>query len=153
MKPLETLKFKKFCMSIGNLPSSYVESLSYYECLMWLCKFLEEQVIPTVNNNSEAVSELQTLFTQLKNYVETYFDNLDVQEEINNKLDEMAESGELEELLARLTDGILKDFPYYEEINYSVERNNDTTCYTTNVPMYDSDDNEIIFNELPVTIR
>ena len=36
----------------------------------------------------------------MKNYVEHYFDNLDVQEEINNKLDEMAESGELEELIA-----------------------------------------------------
>ena len=30
---------------------------------------------------------------------DNYFDNLDVQEEINNKLDEMVESGEFEELL------------------------------------------------------
>ena len=58
MKQLETLKFKHFCMTIGNLPSSYVESLSYYECLMWLCKYLQDTVIPTVNNNSEAVTEL-----------------------------------------------------------------------------------------------
>ena len=101
MKQLETLQFKKFCMSIGNLPSTYVDSLSYYECLMWLCKFLEEQVIPTVNNNSEAVTELQGLFIELKSYIDTYFDNLDVQEEINNKLDEMAEDGQLADIISQ----------------------------------------------------
>ena len=41
--------FKKFCMSIGILPSSYVESMTYLEMLMWLCNFLENTIIPTVN--------------------------------------------------------------------------------------------------------
>ena len=100
MKNIETLKFKHFCMTIGNLPSSYVESLSYYECLMWLCKYLQDTVIPTVNNNAEAVEELQTLYIQLHDYVENYFSNLDVQEEINNKLDDMVEAGTLQEIIA-----------------------------------------------------
>lgn len=39
-------------------------------------------------------------FNNLYNYVHDYFDNLDVQEEINNKLDEMVEDGTLEELIA-----------------------------------------------------
>ena len=99
IKP-QDLTFKKFCMSIGNLPSSYVESLSYYECLMWLCKYLQDTVIPTVNNNAEAVTELQGLYIELKNYVDSYFDNLDVQEEINNKLDDMVEQGTLQEIIA-----------------------------------------------------
>ena len=81
--------FKRFCVTIGNLPSSYVDSMSYYECLMWLCKYLKDTVIPAVNENAEAVNELIN-----------WFNNLDVQDEIDNKLDEMAESGQLQEIIA-----------------------------------------------------
>ncbi len=102
MKNIIELKpFKHLIMTIGNLPSSYVESLSYYECLVWLCNYLEKTVIPSVNNNAEAVEELQEKYVELKNYVDNYFDNLDVQEEIDNKLDEMAESGELNEIISK----------------------------------------------------
>ncbi len=38
-------------------------------------------------------------WNELKEFVETYFENLDVQQEINNKLDEMARGGELAELM------------------------------------------------------
>lgn len=92
---------KKICMTIGELPSSYLETMSYYEMLVWFTEFLKNQVIPTVNNNAEAVQELQTLYEELRTYVNNYFDNLDVQEEINNKLDEMAESGQLTDIIAQ----------------------------------------------------
>lgn len=42
---------------------------------------------------------LQDAFNDLKSYVQDYFKNLDVQEEINNKLEEMYNSGKLNELL------------------------------------------------------
>lgn len=93
--------FKRMCVSIGALPTSFMESMSYYEALEWLYKYLADTVIPTVNNNGEAVTELQTAFITLKDYVDNYFENLDVQEEINNKLDEMAESGELTDIIAQ----------------------------------------------------
>lgn len=114
---LDRYPFKHMIATIGNLPTSFVDSMSYYECLAWLIKYLETTIIPTVNNNAEAVEELQgkyrelvqfvdgkfdeltTLYNQLKEYVDTYFDNLDVQEEINNKLDEMAGDGTLERLI------------------------------------------------------
>lgn len=91
--------FTRFCCSIGAIPSSYLVSMSYEEQLLWLCDYLQNTVIPTVNNNGQAVAELQGLYVQLKNYVDNYFTNLDVQEEINNKLDEMAENGELQAIL------------------------------------------------------
>lgn len=91
--------FKRMCMTIGELPSSYLETMTYYEMLVWFTKYLGETIIPTINNNGEAVTELQGLFTELQNYVNNYFDNLDVQEEINNKLDEMAQDGTLEEMV------------------------------------------------------
>ena len=101
IEKLQPRAFTRFCMSIGAVPSSYLASLSYEEQLLWFCSYLEKTVIPAVNNNAEAVEELQTLYTQLKTYVDTYFDNLDVQEEINNKLDEMAESGQLTDIIAQ----------------------------------------------------
>ena len=102
LKTIDTVDmspFKKLVMTIGELPSSFVESMTYYEALAWFVEFLEKTIIPTVNNNAEAVAELQELFTVLYTYVHDYFDNLDVQEEINNKLDEMAESGGLQEII------------------------------------------------------
>ena len=56
------------------------------------------------NELSKVVNATNTLGTQvetLTDYVSNYFDNLDVQEEINNKLDEMAESGELTDIIAQ----------------------------------------------------
>lgn len=91
--------FPKFCCSIGMIPTSYKVSLTYEEQLLWFCDFLENTVIPTVNNNGQAVEELQNLFVTLTNYVDNYFDNLDVQTEINNKLDDMAENGTLQEII------------------------------------------------------
>ena len=91
--------FKKFIMTIGAIPTSYLESMTYAELTMWFCNYLQNTVIPTVNNNASAVEELQGLYVELKSYVEDYFDNLDVQEEINNKLDALVEDGTLESLI------------------------------------------------------
>lgn len=104
MKEIDKLQpraFTKFCMSIGAVPSSYIEALTIEEQLLWFCSYLEKEVIPAVNNNGEAVTELQNLYIQLKDYVDNYFDNLDIQEEVNTKLEEMAQSGELAELISQ----------------------------------------------------
>ena len=98
---MELPPLKRMCMTIGQLPSSYVESMSYYEMLVWFIHYLRDEVIPVVNANGEAVEELQGLYIQLQEYVNNYFDNLDVQEEINNKLDDMAESGQLTDIIAQ----------------------------------------------------
>ena len=91
----------KFCYTIGMIPTSYKISLTYEEQILAIGQYLEETVIPALNNNAEVVAELQTLFVQLKDYVENYFDNLDVQSEVNTKLDEMAQSGALAELVSQ----------------------------------------------------
>ena len=102
MKKIEGLKpFTRFLMTIGELPSSYLVSMTYEEQLLWFCNYLQNVVIPTINNNGEAVEELQAKFIELKDYVDNYFENLDVQEEVDHKLDEMAESGELAEIISQ----------------------------------------------------
>lgn len=93
IKTIETIPpFTRFCMTIGQLPTSYLMSMTYYEQLVWLTKYLQDNVIPAVNNNAQALKELQE-------YVAHYFDNLDVQEEINNKLDAMVEDGTFDEII------------------------------------------------------
>ena len=92
-----------------TIPLAFDESMSYYECLCGLLSYLKNTVIPALNNNADAVIELQDkvielndLFIELKSYVDNYFENLDVQEEINNKLDEMVEDGTLLNLITPL---------------------------------------------------
>lgn len=48
----------------------------------------------------ETVDEYIAKFVELKDFVDTYFENLDVQEEINNKLDAMVEAGTLQEIIS-----------------------------------------------------
>lgn len=115
LKPIQELRpFTRFCTTIGNLPSSYLESMTYYEQILWLCEYLEKTVIPSVNNNAEALQEVQALYIELKNYVDNYFKNLDVQDEINNKLDEMALDGTLA--------NIIEDYATIPELTERVEK-------------------------------
>ena len=58
------------------------------------------ELISAINKQNSTIEEYINKFIELKDYVDDYFENLDVQEEINNKLDDMAESGELEEIIA-----------------------------------------------------
>lgn len=82
------------------IPLAFDESMSYYETLSGLLYYLKNTILPTVNNNAAALIELQKLYTMLHDFVDNYFKNLDVQEEINNKLDQMVEDGTFENILA-----------------------------------------------------
>ena len=109
IEPAKLRPFSKFIMSIGELPTSYLDSLSYAEQVTWFCDYLQNNVIPAVNNNASALEEVQTLMTQLQEYVDNYFTNLDVQEEINNKLDQMAQDGSLYNIISSYTDPIIEE--------------------------------------------
>lgn len=108
--------FVKFCAA--NIPMVFDDSLSYYEALCALWNWLQTDVIDVINNNAtvtqkwreeltefegdmtDKFNNLNDAFDTLKTWVETYFDNLDVQEEINNKLDEMVEDGTLMNIIS-----------------------------------------------------
>ena len=83
----------------SNIPAVYDNTMTYYEELVALIKYLQDIVVPAVNDNASAVTTISNAVEQLQSYVENYFANLDVQEEINNKLDEMAEDGTLQEII------------------------------------------------------
>ena len=65
------------------------------------CKLGKEinKIINSINLSGEQVEKLTNGFNDLQNYVNNYFDNLDVQEEVNIKLNEMAEDGTLEKII------------------------------------------------------
>ena len=82
------------------IPLAFDESMSYYETLCNLIYKIKE-VIDEQNNEGLAIQELQEKYILLKDYVDHYFDSLDIQEEVNNKLDEMALDGTLENLIGQ----------------------------------------------------
>ena len=82
------------------VPMVFDDSLSYYEALCALWKWLQDDVVNVINNNATVTEEYIQLTKEMKEYMDNYFDNLDVQEEINNKLDQMAEDGTLQEIMA-----------------------------------------------------
>ena len=71
-----------------------------------LCKVVEylNNVIDNNNKQNTNITLLEQNFIILYNYVKDYFNNLDVQEEINKKLDDMAADGSLSKLIQPLFD-------------------------------------------------
>lgn len=104
---------------LTNFP--YIEkdfdALTDYELLCLVVKYLND-VITNQNEQNASITrvyesflalqnyvnntkdDLVDAFNTLDNYVRYYFDNLDVQDEINNKLDAMADAGTLQEIIA-----------------------------------------------------
>ena len=129
---VKTLKpFTKFIYTIGELPTSYLVSMTYEEQLIWLCNYLTKTVIPTINNNGEAVKEVQDLVLKLQEYMNNYFDNLDVQREINKKLDEMAEDGTLTSLISNYVQPLIDE--QNNKINTSINEQNNRIDGLNNV--------------------
>ena len=64
-----------------------------------LSKNTKEEVERFETSVNETVENYIEQFNELHDYVHDYFDNLDVQEEINNKLDAMVEAGTLQEII------------------------------------------------------
>lgn len=93
--------FKNWCLTNFPFIAEDFDALTYYEMLCKLVGYLND-VISNQNLVEEDMGKIYTAYDELQDYVNNYFTNLDVQEEINNKLDSMVESGELSQLLQNL---------------------------------------------------
>lgn len=82
--------FRYWCQKV--LPLVYDDSLSYYELLCKVVDYLNK-TMEDVETLHDDVTSLHTAYEELQSYVNNYFSTLDVQEEINNKLDEMVQNG------------------------------------------------------------
>lgn len=88
----------KLCV-LQNFP--YIEAdfdaITNYQLLCKVVEYLNK-VIANENNQNENIKSLYNSFIELYNYV----NNLDLQEEVNNRLDEMAEDGSLENIINKV---------------------------------------------------
>lgn len=100
--------FRFWCQKV--LPIVYDDSLSYYELLNKVVVYLNN-IINDVANAETNIAELYNAYLKLQEYVNTYFDNLDVQNEINNKLDDMVSSGEFDNLLSPYVERYMRENP------------------------------------------
>ena len=83
-----------------NLPYTNFHKLN----LSWFLETFHD-LLHQWEEQQREFSDLKDAWQALHDYVENYFDNLDVQQEINNKLDEMAADGSLAAILDPLFNG------------------------------------------------
>ena len=85
---------------LQNFP--YIEAdfdaITNYQLLCKVVDYLNE-MIDNENVVEENVTNLANAYTSLYKYVYNFFSELDVQDEVNNKLDEMVEDGTIQSLL------------------------------------------------------
>lgn len=142
----------KFIYTLGVLPTSYLMTMTYQEQVTWLCNFIQQTVIPAINDDVEAVQELQQLYIDLQDYVNNYFDNLDVTTEINNRLDAMLEDGTFQTLVDNYAQPILSDLT--EDVEEAVQDVN-TLVQSVETPMEEIRKefyNDYVPFEFPVTM-
>lgn len=110
------------CADWGLIPTEFKQCMTWEEQVLWLFKFLNNTVIPTLNRDIENIEALAADFAALETYVQDYFTNLDVQVQINNKLDQMANDGSLTALISAYVDPIINAFK--SEVSNSIAAQN-----------------------------
>ena len=90
------------------LPTVYDDSLSYYELLNKVVNYLNEVIMAT-NATIKEVNELETLYNELKSYVDNYFESADFTEKIEEALDEMVEDGTLGPIVQQALEDLVEE--------------------------------------------
>jgi hypothetical protein len=106
--------FRYWCQKV--LPLVYDDSLSYYELLCKVVDYLNKTMedVETLHGD---VTNLHKAYVKLQSYVNNYFSTLDVQEEINKKLDEMAKDGTLGNIIM----GKIANYHTWNVLDYGVK--------------------------------
>lgn len=126
--------FRFWCQKV--MPLVYDDSLSYYEVLCKLVDYLNK-TMEDVGVLHEDVDALHTAYQQLQSYVNDYFSTLDVQQEINNKLDVMASDGTLDALL----------LPYFNAYKTAIDSDIANFKNTVNTSITTQDENITVLQQ------
>lgn len=90
--------FKMFVLQNFPFIAEDFDALTYYQMLCKIVEYLKDVI-----ENNKAIQDNQTgvldAYNQLQSFVNNYFDNLDVQNEVNSKLDIMATDGTLANII------------------------------------------------------
>ena len=90
--------FKWFVLENFPFIENDFDAINNYHLFSKVVEYLNK-TIDNMNLTGEQMENVTNAMTELQNYVNNYFDNLDVQEEINNKLDEMVEDGTISSII------------------------------------------------------
>lgn len=85
---LDPQPFKHACTTIGEIPSSFTESMSYYEMLAWFSNYLTTTIIAAINDNANILQEL-----------DDFIYNLNLHDYVDQVLREYIESGTFYQML------------------------------------------------------
>ena len=129
------------CFMLENFP--FIED-DFDALTNWqlFCK-IGKEINKIINSQNEVGNQMENTvnaFIDLQNFVNNYFDNLDVQDEINNKLDDMAEDGTLETIVARYITSIITRT--YENVNtMKADTSLENGMFTKTLGYYNKNDN------------
>lgn len=70
------MKLKLQRVSLGEIPTSYLKSMTYAEMLTWMCKYLDENVGAKLNEMIEQINDLDDGYTYLREYIDSEILNL-----------------------------------------------------------------------------
>lgn len=91
-------KFRRFVIQNFPFIEEDFDALTDYQLISKIVEYLNN-VINSQNQVIDQVTVLTDAINELTSYVDHYFDNLDVQEEINNKIDKMVSDGTFQIIL------------------------------------------------------
>lgn len=64
-------------MTLGEIPTSYLESMTYAEFIAWMCNYLDTYLKPTIDEIVDTINEMQDYiiegFDDAKEYTDTKF--------------------------------------------------------------------------------
>lgn len=91
-------KIGRFCSTIGELPTSYLMSMTYLEQVTWICNYIDKEIIPKINEGLKITNELigkidevEEQLIEIKEYVDKYLVDIEeIKQEIiviNNAID------------------------------------------------------------------
>lgn len=103
---IDNSKMKKVLEQLnGWCTKHYPQVQSVYDdCAGYTLQQLVYYLLGVVKENTALTVSATDEYNELYTFVHDYFDNLDVQDEINNKIDEMVKTGELSEIISNYFD-------------------------------------------------
>ena len=97
-----------------TLPTVFDDSLSYYEVLTKLCKMVNT-MLENEDTNAENITALAEAYQELEDFTNNYFENLDVTQEINDKLDELVADGTIGGYVVERATTLVNNYLYGED--------------------------------------
>ena len=122
--------FKWFVLENFPFIEADFDSLTNWQLF---CKLGNEmnKIINSTNTLGTQVETVTTAFNELKTFVDDYFKNLDVQEEINKKLDLLVSDGTLQNLLNNIFDNLNNRINILDDKISSVASGSPAKVYAT----------------------